>query len=179
MAGRMTIFPTEKVAGDANTLEQRGIAIEDTPANRNRADLDFTGSVMPPPDAVAGDYYGPGGKQIKVAGLSDEDRLTLVRWIDLGCPIDLDYDPERPEASGYGWMLDDQRPTLSLTMPRRRAIRRSNALWWACMTSAGSFWRASRSSPISRSMAWYPARTWRVAFGPLDRASGSSGLTRR
>jgi hypothetical protein len=41
-----------------------------------------------------------------VKPLTDEDRLTIVRWIDLGCPIDLD-----PK---YGWMLDDQRPTLSL-----------------------------------------------------------------
>ena len=46
---------------------------------------------MPPPEAVAGTYAGPNGKKIKVAPLSDEDRLTLVRWIDLGCPIDLDY----------------------------------------------------------------------------------------
>ena len=45
---------------------------------------------MPPPDAVKGTYKGPGGKLIKVAPLSDEDRLTIVRWIDLGCPIDVD-----------------------------------------------------------------------------------------
>ena len=76
---------------------------------------------MPPPAAVAGDYIGPDGKKIQVAGLSDEDRLTLVRWIDLGCPIDLDFDPDRPEATGFGWMLDDQRPTLTLTSPRAGA----------------------------------------------------------
>ena len=81
----------------------------DTPANRNRADLDFEGSVMPPPEAV---------KAGKVAPLSDEDRLTLVRWIDLGCPIDLDYEPTNPSRSGYGWMLDDQRPTLALSLPK-------------------------------------------------------------
>ena len=111
-------FPTETVAGDPHTLQQRGKAIPNTRSNRNRADLDFTGSIMPPPAAVAGDYVGPGGKRIKVAGLSDEDRLTLVRWIDLGCPIDLDFNPDRPEATGFGWMLDDQRPTLTLTSPR-------------------------------------------------------------
>jgi hypothetical protein len=55
---------------------------------------------------------------IKVAPLTDEDRLTIVRWIDLGCPIDLDYDPARPDKRGYGWMGDDQRPTLTLTYPR-------------------------------------------------------------
>jgi hypothetical protein len=73
---------------------------------------------MPPPQAVAGTYRGTDGKPLKVAPLSDEDRLTLVRWIDLGCPIDLEYDPAKPEARGFGWMLDDQRPTLTMTLPR-------------------------------------------------------------
>jgi Hydrazine synthase alpha subunit middle domain len=114
-------FPTESVAGDASTLQQAGKGVADTAENRNRADLDFTGSVMPPPKAVAGEYIGPGGKRIQVAGLSAEDRLTLVRWIDLGCPIDLDHDPARPESSGFGWMLDDQRPTLGLFLPRAGA----------------------------------------------------------
>lgn len=63
---------------------------------------------MPPPEAVAAG---------KVKGLSDEDRLTLVRWIDLGCPIDLDYDPKQPQRAGRGWMQDDQRPTLAVTLP--------------------------------------------------------------
>ena len=44
--------------------------------------------------------------------------MTLVRWIDLGCPIDLDFNPDRAEATGFGWMLDDQRPTLTVTSPR-------------------------------------------------------------
>ena len=70
---------------------------------------------MPPPEAVAGTYVGPDGKNIKVAPLTDEDRRTLVRWIDLGCPIDLDYDPQNAREAGYGWMLDDSRPTLTLT----------------------------------------------------------------
>src|SRR5262249_46568714 len=52
-------------------------------------------------------------KEGKVKPLSDEDRLTLVRWIDLGCPIDLDRD--------RGWFLDDQRPTLTLHLPRAGA----------------------------------------------------------
>jgi hypothetical protein len=69
---------------------------------------DLTGSVMPPPDAV---------KSGKVKPLSDEDRRTLIRWIDLGCPVDLDFDAKNPQKSGRGWMLDDQRPTLTLTHP--------------------------------------------------------------
>src|SRR5262249_21693999 len=111
-------FPTETEPGDPKTLQLRGQPVLNTPANRNRADLDFTGSIMPPPEAVAGTYAGPDGTKVKVASLSEEDRRTLVRWIDLGCPIDLDYDPAHPEARGFGWMLDDQRPTLTLTLPR-------------------------------------------------------------
>jgi len=69
----------------------------------------FKGSIMPPPEAV---------KAGKVAPLTDEDRRTIVRWIDLGCPIDHDFDPKQPERSGKGWMLDDQRPTLTLAYPQ-------------------------------------------------------------
>jgi len=102
-------FPTETTPGDARTLSQKGQPVANTPTNRNRADLDYTGSVMPPPDAV---------KSGKVAPLTDEDKLTLVRWIDLGCPIDLTYDAKNPAKTGYGWMLDDQRPTLALAVPK-------------------------------------------------------------
>jgi hypothetical protein len=70
---------------------------------------DFTGSMMPPPEAV---------KAGKVAPLTDEDRRTLVRWIDLGCPVDSAFDPEHPGERGNGWMFDDQRPTLTLTSPQ-------------------------------------------------------------
>jgi hypothetical protein len=80
----------------------------DPQRNRARWDLDYTGSVMPPPAAV---------KSGKVKPLTDEDRRTIVRWIDLGCPIDLDYDPEQPDRRGYGWMLDDNRPILTLNQP--------------------------------------------------------------
>jgi hypothetical protein len=69
---------------------------------------DFAGSIMPPPEAVA---------EGKVKALSDEDRRTLVRWIDLGCPVDKEFDPDKPGERGSGWMLDDQRPTLTLTSP--------------------------------------------------------------
>jgi hypothetical protein len=70
---------------------------------------------------VAGTWSGPDGKKVKVAPLRAEDRLTLVRWVDLGCPIDLDYDSARPKERGHGWMLDDTRPTLTLTYPRAGA----------------------------------------------------------
>jgi hypothetical protein len=79
---------------------------------RHRWDLDYLPPQMPPPEAV---------KAGKVAPLSDEDRRTIVRWIDLGCPIDLDYDPLHPEKRGHGWMCDDNRPTLTLTYPQAGA----------------------------------------------------------
>jgi hypothetical protein len=102
-------LPHETVPGDPRSLRHKGKPVPDTPQNRELAHLAYTGSVMPPPEAV---------KQGKVAPLSDEDRRTLVRWIDLGCPIDFDFDPARPQERGHGWMLDDQRPTLNLTLPR-------------------------------------------------------------
>ncbi|MBY0232581.1 MAG: hypothetical protein K2W96_25150 [Gemmataceae bacterium] len=74
---------------------------------------DFAGSIMPPPEAV---------KSGKVKALTDEDRRTIVRWIDLGCPLDKDFDPKRPEERGKGWMLDDQRPTLALTVEGKRLL---------------------------------------------------------
>src|SRR5262249_49460218 len=50
------------------------------------------------------------------------DRLTLVRWIDLGCPIDLAYDAANPDARMAGsWMVDDSRPIVVLAYPRAGA----------------------------------------------------------
>ena len=59
-------FPTETTPGDPATLHLNGEPIPNTPQNRDRADLDFTGSAMPPPDAVDGTYVGPDGDKIKV-----------------------------------------------------------------------------------------------------------------
>jgi hypothetical protein len=84
---------------------------------RSKWDLDYRGEAMPPADAVAGTYVRPDGRTVKVEPLTDEDRRTIARWIDLGCPIDLDYDPKNPEARGAGWMCDDNRPVLTLTRP--------------------------------------------------------------
>jgi hypothetical protein len=103
-------FPTETSPGDPSTLKHRGSRLEPDKFAIFSADLDYTGSIMPPPAAV---------KSGKVEPLSDEDRRTIVRWIDLGCPIDLDYDAKQPERRGFGWMCDDKRPTLTLTYPRR------------------------------------------------------------
>jgi mono/diheme cytochrome c family protein len=94
--------PSETELGSGK-LTHHGMEV-DLQKNKARADLDFTGKAMP-----------PGGW--KALPLTDEARRTIARWIDLGCPIDLDYDPARPERVGYGWMLDDQRPTLTVTDP--------------------------------------------------------------
>ncbi len=114
-------LPTETVPGDASTLQWKGKPIDNSSHHRSLADLDFTGSIMPPPDAVAGKYAGEDGKKIKVEPLNDADRLTIVRWIDLGCPIDLHFDPENPERETYGWMCDDNRPTVTLASPKAGA----------------------------------------------------------
>jgi hypothetical protein len=86
-------------------------------SQRYKRDVDFTGSAMPPPEAIAGTYKAPDGRTIKVPPLSDEDKLTIARWIDIGCPIDLDYVPDNPSHRGGGWMLDEGRPTLTLASP--------------------------------------------------------------
>lgn len=114
-------FVHDAVPGDPTSLRFQGKPVADTPANRERLQIAYTGGIMPPPNAVAGTYVGPAGEKIKVAPLTDEDKRTLVRWIDLGCPIDLDFDAKDPKKTGYGWMLDDQRPTLTLTYPRAGA----------------------------------------------------------
>jgi hypothetical protein len=72
---------------------------------------------MPPPEAVAGTYKDASGKQIKVPPLTDEQRLTLIRWIDLGCTIDLRFDPERDDPATPP-VTDRTLPTLTVTHPR-------------------------------------------------------------
>jgi hypothetical protein len=80
---------------------------------RRQYDVDYNGQVMPPADAVAGTAKGPDAQPVKVAPLSDQDKLTLARWIDIGCPIDRD--------AKIGWLLDEGRPTLTLTYPQAGA----------------------------------------------------------
>ncbi|MCH9648696.1 MAG: hypothetical protein K0U98_10690 [Deltaproteobacteria bacterium] len=87
--------PTESVPGDPSTLPAG--------ANRNLADLDYTGSVMPPP-----------GNSEGIPPLTTEEKFLFARWIDLGCPIDTGTGDNRP----FGWYLDDLKPTLSVSAPR-------------------------------------------------------------
>jgi hypothetical protein len=83
---------------------------------RREYDVDYGGHPMLPADAVAGTAKGPDGRPVQVAPLSEEDKLTLARWIDIGCPID--------RNAGCGWFLDEGRPTLILTYPRPGANAR-------------------------------------------------------
>jgi hypothetical protein len=110
-------FPSETIPGDLTSMKWRGQAIADTPQNRNRADLDYNGRPCPPVLAANGTCKAPDGSDVKIERLSDEDRRTIVRWIDLGCPIDMDFDAAHPDRRGFGWACDDQRPTLAVTLP--------------------------------------------------------------
>jgi len=85
--------PTEALPGDVATLPQG--------ASINAADVDFTGQMMPPP--------GSG-----VPPLSEDDKMTIARWIDLGAPINWASGGNTP----WGWFLDEIRPTLALSAPR-------------------------------------------------------------
>ena len=114
-------LPTETVPGDAKHAAVEGQADREhvAPSQPGRSGLHRQRHASA--RGGRGKLCRPDGKKIKVAPLTDEDRLTIVRWIDLGCPIDLHFDPENPERETYGWMCDDNRPTLTLTYPKAGA----------------------------------------------------------
>lgn len=85
--------PTESVPGEVSTLPPG--------ADPSVADLDYTGTAMPPPGSSA-------------APLSDEEKLLFVRWIDLGAPVDTGSG----DALALGWLLDEVRPALTVSAPR-------------------------------------------------------------
>ena len=80
-------------------------------ANKDNADIDYTGTMMPPP--------GSG-----IAALTAEEKLKFVRWIDLGCIIDREVDVYGA-GKGGGAFQDDLRPTLSVATPRERKLTNS------------------------------------------------------
>ncbi len=85
-------FATESVPGDPRTLPPG--------ADPNEADIDFTGT-CPPPDSG-------------VPPLTDEEKVTFARWVDLGAPIS----SPAQAFKGRGWFQDDLRPTLTISLPR-------------------------------------------------------------
>lgn len=86
-------------------------------SKRHQYDVDFTGSAMPPPEAVAGTYEGPSGKKVTVPPLSDEEKLMFVRWIDLGCPINVDDETKARPDDTRGWLLDEGKPIVTVAFP--------------------------------------------------------------
>ena len=104
-------FPTATDPADPKTLQIAGKPVDLTKKeNMTNADVDFTESIMPPPKAV---------KEGKVKPLTDEDRRTIFRWIDLGCPIDFAAPNQKadPNHQASGWHTDEIRPTLTVTLP--------------------------------------------------------------
>ncbi len=88
--------PTESTPGDPATLPAG--------ASRNEADIDYLGDIMPPPDSDPAEY----------PRLTENEKMTIARWIDLGCPI-------TSQGSGIlqdlGWFADELRPTLDISLP--------------------------------------------------------------
>ncbi|HZR20413.1 MAG TPA: hypothetical protein VFE51_24235 [Verrucomicrobiae bacterium] len=86
--------PTESIPGDPSTLP--------TGIDPNTADLDYTGTIMPPPGS-------------QVPSLGEDEKITIARWIDLGCPINTGSGSD----ANYGWFLDEVRPTVTISSPRQ------------------------------------------------------------
>ncbi len=87
--------PTESVPGDPSTLPPG--------ASPNQADLDYTGTIMPPPGTAP--------------PLTEDEKITFARWIDLGCPINFGGGNPNPQDYG-GWFSDELKPTLTVSSPR-------------------------------------------------------------
>jgi Hydrazine synthase alpha subunit middle domain len=85
--------PTESVPGNPATLPAG--------ANANLADIDFKGTIMPPPGAG-------------VPALSEDEKMTFARWIDLGAQVD---SPD-PQLKTMGLFADDIKPVLTVSAPR-------------------------------------------------------------
>jgi Hydrazine synthase alpha subunit middle domain len=85
--------PTESVLGDAATLPAG--------ADANLADIDYTGTIMPPPGSA-------------VPPLSEDEKMLIARWIDLGAPVDASDAALKP----FGWFNDELKPTLHVSLPK-------------------------------------------------------------
>ncbi len=85
--------PTAAIPGDASSLPGGGSQSE-----INLSDLDFSGTICPTPDSG-------------VPPLTEDEKMTVARWIDLGAPI-------TKQQPGLGWFTDEIRPTLTVSSPR-------------------------------------------------------------
>lgn len=112
---RLDGFDNDDVASPPLDLEDERNVLEWCHQGKNKErDVDYTGSSMPPADALAGTYQTPQGRVVKVPPLTSDEKLAFARWIDIGCPIDSEFVPGEP---GRGWLLDEGRPTLTLAEP--------------------------------------------------------------
>lgn len=119
-------FAYETTPGDRSTMQFRGEKVDaktmvSTPGNPSPAGtpaitIPYLGDPMPPPDAIDGTFVGADGERVHVPALTDEERLVIARWVDLGCPIDLSPPPS-PGEPPRGWFADDTRPTLTIAVP--------------------------------------------------------------
>jgi hypothetical protein len=110
--------PTEVIPGDPTSLPAG--------ANPNNADLDYTGSIMPP---------------LGTPPLNIDQKMTFIRWIDLGCPIDTSTGTK---LAGFGWFLDETRPALTMTFPK--AGRNEEALSRILVGMADAYTGINRDS---------------------------------
>jgi hypothetical protein len=113
---RLDGFANDDIASPPLNYDDEKNVLEWCHQGKNKErDVDYAGSSMPPPEAVAGTYKTPDGRTVKVPPLNSAEKLTFVRWIDIGCPIDVEYDPQ---SRGRGWLLDEGRPTLTIASPQ-------------------------------------------------------------
>jgi Hydrazine synthase alpha subunit middle domain/Dockerin type I domain len=83
--------PTETTPGNPATLPAG--------ASADLADIDYTGTIMPPSNSG-------------VAALTDDEKMTFARWIDLGAPI------SSQDPSYKGYFADELKPVLTMSSPR-------------------------------------------------------------
>ncbi len=88
--------PTEAVPGDVNSLPPG--------AGANQADLDYTGTIMPP----------PGTDPVLYPPLTEDEKMTIARWIDLGAPI---TSKQGGVLTSLGWFADELRPVIDVSQP--------------------------------------------------------------
>ncbi len=84
--------PTESTPGDASTLPAG--------ADANDADLDYSGTIMPPPDSDA-------------PALSDAEKMNFARWVDLGCPINTGKAQPVQTSAGLSTICAPSSPSAS------------------------------------------------------------------
>jgi hypothetical protein len=101
-------FPSEAIPGDPTSAP---------PGSRKEMlDLDYTGTIMPPPDSG-------------VPPLTEEEKMLIGRWIDLGSGSD----PLPAEFKDRGYFADQLPPTLNVSSPRAEAMASLDELSFAAL----------------------------------------------